>query len=65
MCLFLLSDEDVEDVCIFRLLIAGILLIGLSGYLTHREIQKVSEAIQPIGKLPGLIEYAEIANTKT
>ena len=56
LCLASLYIEDTEDVYIFRFLVTGFLLFGVSGYLVYRQIQKMSEAIQVFIKLPFMCE---------
>ena len=44
-------NEDTEDVYIFRFLITGLLLFGVSGYLEYRQIRKTSAAVVATVKL--------------
>ena len=65
MCLAILSVEDVEDVYIIGLMIAGFLLFGGCGFLFYRKVSKVMAAHSALDKLPVIVGLRRMADTQT
>ena len=55
LCLAILSVEDVEDVYIIGMMLAGFLLFGGCGFLFYRKVSKVMAAYSAFEKLPVII----------
>ena len=53
VCLSVLSVEDAEDVFLFGLMVAGIMLIEISVGLVYRKIGKIITGLEEVAKLPG------------
>ena len=65
LCLAILSVEDVEDVYIIGLMIAGFLLFGGCGFLIYHKVSKAMATYSAFEKLPAMVGLCRVVDTQT